>query len=141
MRLPGHWRILSYLLALAAISFLAGLLLGHRIARRQLDARRDLESWNVHVASEFQSVVRPDPEQGARIQAHLDRAVQELQAIRLQTITRSTNVIWRLVAEVDQELTPEQRRAFEAMKPKPADLTLDVLKVKGSESHEGAPAK
>lgn len=95
----------------------------------------------MHVASEFQSVVRPDPEQGARIQAHLDRAVQELQAIRLETITRSTNVIWRLVAEVDRELTPEQRRAFDAMKPKPADLTLDVLKVKGSESHGGAAGK
>jgi hypothetical protein len=26
-------------------------------------------------------------------------------------------------------LTPEQRLAFEAMKPKPADLTLDVLRL------------
>ena len=49
--------------------------------------------------------------------------------IRADTITRTTNVIWRLVAEVEQELTPEQRQAFEVMKPKPADLTLDMLKV------------
>ena len=28
-----------------------------------------------------------------------------------------------------QELTPEQRKAFEVMKPKPADVTLDMLKV------------
>jgi hypothetical protein len=55
--------------------------------------------------------------------------VRELQTIRLETIARSTNVIARLVAEVDRELTPEQRQAFEAMKPKPGDLTLDVLKV------------
>jgi len=56
--------------------------------------------------------------------------VRELQAIRLETVAHSTNVIWRLVAEIEQELTPEQRRAFEATKPTPSDLTLDVLKVK-----------
>ena len=52
------------------------------------------------------------------------------EAIRLETIARSTNVIWRLVSQVEEELTPEQRRAFEAMKPKASELTLDVLKVK-----------
>lgn len=56
--------------------------------------------------------------------------MRELQAIRLETVAHSTNVIWRLVAEIEQELTPEQRRAFEATKPTPSDLTLDVLKVK-----------
>ena len=40
-----------------------------------------------------------------------------------------------LVAQVEKELTPAQRDAFEAMKPKPADLTLDVLKVKPEEKH------
>jgi len=89
-----------------------------------------LSNWNEHVTREFDRVVRPTPDQGARIQQHLDKAVRELQAIRLETIGRSTNVIWRLVAEVEQELTPEQRKAFDTMKPKPADLTLDVLKVK-----------
>jgi hypothetical protein len=73
--------------------------------------------------------VSPTPEQTPRIQAHLDRAVQQLLVIRADTITRTTDVIWRLVTEVEQELTPEQRKAFEAMKPKPADLTPDMLKV------------
>jgi hypothetical protein len=61
-----------------------------------------------------------------------------LQAIRLDTIARSTNVIWRLVSEVERELTPGQRQAFEAMKPRPADLTLDVLKL--DEPGSNAPA-
>lgn len=125
-----HWKITLCLLALILGSGLAGGLIGHRVARRQFDRRNDPANWNEHVGREFDRVVNPTPEQSAVIQAHLDKAVRELQGIRLETISRSTNVIWRLVADVEKELTPEQRRAFEAMKPKPADLTLDVLKVK-----------
>ncbi len=134
MKFLGHWRIAIYLAAIILVSFLAGLLMGHRLARRQLEARNDLANWNEHVAQEFERVVRPTPDQGARIQARLDQAVRELQAIRRETMARSTNVIWRLVDEVDKELTPQQRQAFEAMKPRPGDLTLDVLKVKPKES-------
>jgi hypothetical protein len=130
MKLPRHWKIALYLLAIIVASGLAGGLIGHRIARRLLDARNDPANWNEHVAREFDRVVNPTPDQQVKVQAHLNQAVRELQAIRWETIARSTNVIWRLVAEVEQELTPEQRRAFQVMKPQPADLTLDLLKVK-----------
>ena len=130
MNLTRHWKILLALATIIVGSGLAGALIGHGLARHQFETRSDPTSWNEHVSREFDRVVKPDPEQAARIQQHLDKAVRELQAIRMQTIKQSTNVIWRLVAEVDQELTPEQRKAFTTMKPKPADLTLDVLKVK-----------
>ncbi len=130
MSMFRHWRIILCLAAIVIVSAAAGWLVGHRSARQQLEKRNDLESWNVHVAQVFEQTVKPSPEQGAKIQGHLDKAVRELQAIRSDTIARSTNVIWRLVGEVEAELTPEQRTAFEAMKPKPGDLTLDVLKVK-----------
>jgi capsid protein len=130
MTLVRHWKIALCLTALVIVSGLVGALVGHHFARRQLEARNDPGNWNEHVSRTFDRIVKPDPEQEAQIQVHLDQAVRELQAIRLETIARSTNVIWRLVAEVEKELTPEQRKAFETMKPKPADLTLDVLKVK-----------
>ena len=129
MNIRRRVAIVACLLGIALASGLAGGLLGHRVARRQLEDRNNPQNWNEHVTREFDRVVKPTPEQGTRIQAHLDKAVQELQAIRLETIARSTNVVWRLVAQVDQELTPEQRKAFEVMKPKPGDLTLDVLNV------------
>jgi hypothetical protein len=130
MSLLPHWKIITGLTALILASSLVGGLIGHGCARRQFEARNDPSNWNEHVSREFDRVVKPSPDQGTRIQVHLDKAVRELQAIRLETIARSTNVIWRLVADVDQELTPAQRQAFEVMKPKPSDLTLDVLKVK-----------
>jgi capsid protein len=123
------WRIGLCLLGIVLATALSGGLIGHHLARRHFDARNNPENWNKRVSLEFDRLVKPTPEQDVRIQAHLDRAVRELQVIRLDTIARSTNVIGRLIADVEKELTPEQRQAFEAMKPKPADLTLDVLNV------------
>ena len=134
MSLLQHWKIILGLLAVIVVSALTGALLGHGLARRHFNARNDPASWNEHVSAEFDRVVKPTPEQATKIQAHLDKAVRELQTIRLETIARSTNVIWQLVAEVEQELTPEQLKAFAVMKPKASDLTLDVLKVR---PHDG----
>ena len=118
-RLPS-WLSTICLIAAVAVTGLSGVLIGHRMARRQYEVHNDPETWNVHVAREFDRIVKPTEAQAPAIQAHLDRAVQELQSIRRDTIERSTNVIWRLVTAVERELTPEQRLAFEAMKPKPA---------------------
>jgi len=121
--------IVCCLVGLALVSGLAGALIGHRVARCRMEARNDPGNWNEHVTQEFVRIVNPTAEQGPKIQAHLDRAVQDLLVIRSETIAKTTNVIWRLVADVERELTPEQRKAFEVMKPKTADLTLDMLKV------------
>ncbi len=130
MNLLQHWKIILGLVSVIVASGLTGGLLGHGLARRHFDARNDPANWNEHVSAEFDRVVRPTPEQATRIQAHLDKAVRNLQTLRLETIAQSTNVIWKLVADVEQELTPAQREAFEIMKPKAGDLTLDVLKVR-----------
>jgi hypothetical protein len=123
------WKTALCLGGIIVATALSGALIGHLIARRQLDARNNPENWNEHVSREFDRLVKPTPEQDTRIQAHLDQAVRELQAIRMETIARSTNVIGRLIVEVEKELTPAQKQAFEAMKPKPADMTLDLLNV------------
>lgn len=124
-----HWKVAAALGLLALCSAAAGALLGHRIARREFETRNNPENWNARAGREFDRLVKPDPAQAARIQARLDVAVGELQVIRSETIRRSTNVIWRLIEGVETELTPEQRRAFDRMKPAPADLTLDLLNV------------
>jgi hypothetical protein len=129
MNLRRYSLIIVSLAGLVLVSGLAGGLLGHRVARCRFEARNNLENWNEHVAQEFERVVKPTPEQATKIQAHLDRAIHDLTIIRSQTIVLTTNVIWRLVADVDQELTPDQRKAFEVMKPKPADVSIDMLKV------------
>jgi hypothetical protein len=129
MKTPRHSKLVLLLAALMLTCGLAGFLVGHLFARKQIEIRNDPGAWNEHVSREFDRIVQPTPEQGTRIQATLDQAVRELQEIRLATIARSTNVIWRLIEDVEKELTPEQRKAFEQMKPRPADLNLDLLRV------------
>ena len=77
-RLP-HLKILSCLLAIVLASGSAGFLIGHRLAWGEVARRNNLENWNEHVAREFDRIVKPTAEQDTRIQAHLDRAVRELE--------------------------------------------------------------
>ena len=139
MKLLSHPKMVFSLTALMLVCGLAGFLIGHLVARKQIEVRNDPGAWNEHVAREFDRIVQPTPEQSRRIQPFLDQAVKELQDIRLDTIARSTNVIWRLIAEVEKELTPEQLKAFEHMKPRPADLTLDLLRVEPKKTGTNSP--
>jgi hypothetical protein len=122
--------IVACLMALALVSGLTGGFLGHRLARAKLEHRTDPDNWNEDVMRTFERTVHPTADQRVKIQSYLDMAVDELKTIRADTIARSTNVIWRLVEQVEKELALEQRSAFQQMKPKQSDLTtLDVLKV------------
>ena len=125
-----NWQIILSLLGIAAVSGLVGGLVGHRIARRHYETRNDPSQWNVTVAHRFDALVHPTPDQSAKIQVHLDTAVQQLQTVRLETIAKSSNIIFALVAQVEQELTAEQKKAFEPLRPKPSDLNLNLLNVK-----------
>ena len=130
MNARASWKIIVCLLALIVVSGAAGTILGRRWARAEMARRDNPETWNEAALRTFERTVKPTPEQRPKIEATLAAAIEELKAIRADTIVRSSNVIWRLVADVERELTPEQRAAFEAMKPRQQDLsTLDVLQV------------
>ena len=87
-RLP-HLKILACLLAIVLMSGSAGFMIGHKVAWSEMARRNNLENWNEHVAREFDRIVKPSAEQDTRIQAHLDRAVRELEEIRLQTFAEA----------------------------------------------------
>lgn len=122
-----RWRIVADLAALALISAVVGGLIGRRLARSELEARNNPQHWNEAVIGEFVQRVHPTATQLPKVRAHLDSAVRDLQSIRRDTVARSAEVIGRLVTAVESELTPEQRVAFERMKPAPGELDLDIL--------------
>jgi hypothetical protein len=123
-------KTILFLVALAIVSSLAGGLLGRRLARAEFEQRSDPHHWNESAIHELERRLKPTSEQRDRIQAHLDVAVEELVGVREETIRRSAAIILRLVDQVEKELTPEQRTAFEEMKPRPSDLSnLNFLNV------------
>jgi hypothetical protein len=126
----GSWKIVVCLAGLVLVSGLLGGLVGQRYARREFQQRSDPSHWNETAMRDFERTVKPTPEQRQKIQDHLDLAVEELKNVRAETVRRSAEIVMRLVGQVENELTPEQRVAFERLKPKQSDLSdLDVLNV------------
>lgn len=119
--------VLVTLAGIALVSGVAGGLLGYRAGRQAASNQANPEIWHVEVSRRFEQVVRPSAEQGRRLDSHLQDALRELRDIRQNTIASSTAVIDRLVAKVEAELTPEQRVAFERLKPRKGELGLEVL--------------
>lgn len=127
MKTRLHLVVVGCLLGLAAVAAGGGLAVGYRLGRQDVLRRADPESWHERSARQFEALVHPTPEQSQRVSVHLDAARQELRGIRRDAIERSAAVIDRLVQRVEQELTPAQRTAFEAMKPKRGEVDLEVL--------------
>lgn len=130
MSSTGTWKTVICLVALVLVSGLAGALLGRRWARSEFECRSDPSHWNQRAMHDLERLVKLTPQQRAKIQGHLDAAVAELKGIRHDTVSRSTAIVMRLVDEVDADLTPEQRLAFQRMKPKRSELSdLNILNV------------
>lgn len=129
MNARRHGVILASLLGIGALSGISGALVGYRVARQEMQERSNPESWHERASRRFEEVVRPDPEQTERLARHLDQALGELKEIRSNAAHRSAVVIDRLVGQVEAELTPDQKEAFERIKPHRDELMHDVMKV------------
>ena len=128
MNLRQHGPIVLALAGIALVCGMAGGAVGYRLGRDAARARANPETWHERASRRFEEVVRPTPEQGRRLDALLTGALDELRGIRSNTLAQSTATLDRLVAGVEAELTPEQRAAFEKIKPRRGDLGLEVLK-------------
>jgi hypothetical protein len=126
----AFWKTLICLVALVLVSCLAGGLLGRRLAWREFERRNDASRWNEAAMRDLERALKPTPQQRAQIEQAMDAAVQELHAIRADTLAHSVPVFTRLIAEVEKTLTPEQRARFARMKPKEETLhNLSLLNV------------
>jgi hypothetical protein len=123
-----HWKIAIGLVALAAISGFAGLRVGQALARRS-HGQGAAEAWPETALRSLDRKLKLTPAQHDRVQAALDRAIDKLKGIRQQALAETSVVVKELVAEVDADLTPEQRQAFAMQKPGAAQITLDLLRV------------
>lgn len=120
--------VLLTLAGIAAVCALAGGLIGFRMGRQSVRDQANPETWHEQASRRFEEVVRPTEAQGERLHGHLQEALEELRGIRKDTVVRSAAVIQRLVERVEAELSPEQKVAFERIKPRQGEVGLEVLK-------------
>jgi hypothetical protein len=127
--MKARWKITAILVAIVLASGLAGGFVGFQWAKIKARKRSNPETWNVQAMRALERRLVLTPEQHGRVQAILDGGVEELKGLRIETIAQSNRVLDRMVAEVEQELTLEQRVEFAKFKPKNVQANLDMLKV------------
>ena len=122
-------KIIGLLLALMIISGLAGTCIGIRLGKAQVRKRSVPEAWNVEAMKTLQRKLDLTPEQAAKIQAILDSGVEELRAVRADTLERTDKIINRLASEITPVLSEEQRPVFHQLVEERAQASLEMLNV------------
>jgi predicted Holliday junction resolvase-like endonuclease len=120
-------KIILLLIVLMIISGLAGTCIGIRVGKAQARKRSIPEAWNVRAMNTLQRKLALTPEQASKVQAVLDSGVDELRALRTDTLERTDKVINRLVGEIEPVLTEEQRPNFHILVEERAKASLDEM--------------
>lgn len=106
--------LLSLLVVVSVgVGFFLGIVLSSVINKK----KEDPAFWK-QAATKHLEKLHPTDEQRKKFEARTDSAVQELSTLQKEGITRIWDVINRATADIDKELTPEQREIFEKIKPR-----------------------
>lgn len=96
-----------------AVGFFIGIALSSVINKK-----KEQPAFWKQAATKHLEKLHPTDDQRKEFEARTDSAVQELAALQKEGITRVWDVINRAVADIDKELTPQQREIFEKIKPR-----------------------
>ena len=130
MKMASYWKIVSTLVGIMVLSFLAGYFAGSGTTRQAIQQRFDPERWNTYAMKVLDQRLHLQAEQRQAIQQAIDRAVQRMREIRQSTVQETRRVVDALLDEIGSELTPEQQQLAETLAPREEELTIDLLKVK-----------
>ena len=106
--------LLSLLVLVSAgMGFFAGIVLTTAINKK----KEKPEFWQEAAMKQLEKL-HPDAAQKQKFEARTRTTVKELNDIRQQSIKDVWEVVKRAVGDIDKELTPEQRKTFDKIKPK-----------------------
>jgi hypothetical protein len=122
-------KIILLLVVLMLISSLAGTCIGIRVGKAQARKRSVPAVWNVEAMKTLHRKLDLTPEQVPKVQAVLDIGVEELRAVRADTLARTDKIINRLAGEIEPVLTEVQRPIFRKLVEERAQASLEMLNV------------
>ncbi len=108
----------AFLLALlvvvsVAVGFFLGIVLSSIISKK-----KEQPAFWKQAATKHLEKLHPTDEQRKKFEARTDSAVKELADLQKEGVARIWDVVNRATADIDKELTPEQRDIFEKIKPR-----------------------
>jgi hypothetical protein len=129
MKFNFQVKIALTLLALVLVSGLAGAFLGMRFTRQDMQRRFNPETWNEYALHILEQKLNLSISQKEKIQIVIDKAVSEMKRIHSQTKQQTIQIVNQMLADIEQELDPQQRKLAESLVPKEDEMTIDLLKV------------
>ena len=111
-----------FMMALVIVGIITGFFLGIILSAAVAKRKENPVFWKETVHKQLEKL-HPTLEQRKKFDARTDSAVQELVHIRKDAVKQVWDVVEHAVADIDAELTPEQRPIFKSLKPKkPAEV-------------------
>jgi hypothetical protein len=129
MSLLRHWKIALLLVAVVAVSGTAGALMGVCYTKKAVQKRRDPTQWHETVMRYLESKLKLTPDQKTKVELALDQAVDKLKVTRVETIAAATKTIDEFSAQIEKELTAEQKEIFQKIKEEKGKASIDLLKI------------
>jgi len=125
-----HWKIILSLIALVAVSAVAGAKIGAGIAWKHARASERVppHDWPEVAMRKLDDRLHFTAEQREKVRAAMTRSLWKFKGVRQQALAEAAEVMKELVSEVEAVLTPEQKAQFEEIKPKANAITLDLLR-------------
>ena len=124
-----HWKIILALLAIALLSAYGGGIVGYRVAKEQARRKSNPEAWNVIAMRLLESRLKLTPPQIEKVHAIMDAGVVDLTAVREETIAKTNPILDRMIAQIDNELTPEQAAELLKLRTEKKPVPLEMLNV------------
>ena len=124
-----HWKIVLVLLAIVLLSGYGGGIVGYRLAKERARRRSNPEAWNVIAMRVLESRLKLTPPQIEKVHAVMDANVVDLTAVREETIGKTNVILDRMIAQIDQELTPEQAVELLKLRAERKPVPLEMLNV------------
>jgi hypothetical protein len=127
--MKAKWKIILSLVGIVLVSMLTGGFLGAKFAERVIKHRNTPEAWNQKAMRSLHQRLKLSPEQDSKMQRIMDGGIEEMKGIRRETIAKTDAVVERMLADLEREITPEQRGEFVKLRKQRGETTLDMLKV------------
>lgn len=120
MSIPRRTKAGCLLALLVFFSLAAGFMLGF-IASKNLQKKKEDPAFWKQAAMKHLEKLKPDEAQRKKFEAHADKAVKELSDLRIQAIGHVWEIVERVSNDISADLTPEQKEAFEKIRPRPPE--------------------
>ncbi len=126
MKLSRRFKVLVLLCFLILVGAFCGFVAGYKVAELRRRNRGDLTHWTQAAVRTLEKL-DPTPEQRQQFRELINRTADELSQTRQATLLQTQAAVDRLLALLEAELRPDQVAKFNELKPKKADVTLELL--------------